>query len=132
MADWYFFMNVDDFRVFERWLSSEVRRVDLGSHLIPLAIQREHEGNYIVSQCSSIEAHKRTLTALSHLVLALAHVTHAIALLEGILAYGFRGCDFTVVWWDRSCRELQDPGSIVSEQKPVNTRQRLADSCQIP
>lgn len=84
--------------MFERCLSSEVRRVDLGSHLIPLAMQREHEGNYIASQRPSIYADKRMLTALSHLVLALAHVTHAIGLLEGILAYGFRGCDSTVVW----------------------------------
>jgi len=32
--------------------------------------------------------HSGIRTALSHLVFALAHVTHAIALLEGVLAYG--------------------------------------------
>ncbi len=38
------------------------------------------------------------LTALSHLVLALAQVTQAIALLEGILAYGLYDCGGGVVW----------------------------------
>lgn len=44
-------------------------------------------------------------TALSHFVFALAQVTHAIALREGILAYGFCLC--------------ASPGTRNGEPKPV-------------
>lgn len=52
-------------------------------------------------------------TALLHLVLALAHVTHAIALLEGILAYGFCGWYSPVVLCDEPRTVLEGSKTIV-------------------
>lgn len=45
---------------------------------------------------------QETHTALLHFVLALAHVTQAIALLEGNLAYGFRSCGSDVMLYEGS------------------------------
>jgi hypothetical protein len=40
------FDDAKGFLTLARKLFSEVRRVDLGSHLMPLAMHREHAGNY--------------------------------------------------------------------------------------
>jgi hypothetical protein len=101
--------------MFDRWTFSEVRRVDLGSHMMPLVMQREHEGTLNVSVLDNHTCQEKH-TALLHFVLALAHVTHAIALLEDNLAYGFGDCDSAVMQCDGSRRVLEGPGPIATSR----------------
>lgn len=113
LREWCFLGSVPFFRIFDRCLFSEVRRVDRGSHMMPLVVQREHAGNLTVS-VSYNSTPKKIHTALLHFVFALAHVTHEIALLEGILAYGFGDCDSAVMQCDELGTVLERSRSIVS------------------
>jgi hypothetical protein len=47
LADEYLFGATNGFLGLARKFFSDVRRVDLGSHLTPLAMQREHEGSCV-------------------------------------------------------------------------------------
>ena len=61
-----------------------MRRVERGSHFMPLLMQREHDGS-CGCQRESCQGDIDELTALSQRVFAFAQVTHAIALLDGSL-----------------------------------------------
>jgi len=64
------FGGLDGFFMLDRWLLSEVRRVDLGSHTIPLVMHREHEGSYVVS-AQELGLYKMCLGTYSFVTLGL-------------------------------------------------------------